>query len=396
LSTLEDKMFTVKTLNKIDEQGLNLLSDQYTVIDENADGDYDGIVLRSFKLHDYPMSEQVAAIARAGAGVNNVPIEACSEQGIVVFNTPGANANAVKELALAGLLMSSRDVPGAIDWAKTLKGQSDVAKKVEAGKSNFAGPEIMGKTLGIIGLGAIGALVANAAISLGMDVYGYDPFISVDAAWGLKRVVNKASSLDELLEKSDYISVHVPLMGETKGMVNTDLISKMKDGVRILNFSRGELVDDDAIETALKSGKVSRYVTDFPNERTIDMEGVIAIPHLGASTPESETNCAKMAVAQLQDYLDNGNICNSVNYPSVDLGICGSAARVSVLHKNVPNMVGQITSVLAKANLNITDMLNKSKNGNAYTMLDLEAAVTEDVLSELKAIDGVLKVRVIK
>jgi len=294
------------------------------------------------------------------------------------------------------LLMSSRDIPGAIDWAKTLKGQSDIAKKVEAGKSNFAGPEIMGKTLGIIGLGAIGALVANAAISLGMDVYGYDPFISVDAAWGLKRVVHKASNMDELLEKSDYISVHVPLMDETKGMINTDLIDKMKDGVRILNFSRGELVDDDAIESALKSGKVSRYVTDFPNERTIEMDGVIAIPHLGASTPESETNCAKMAVAQLKDYLDNGNICNSVNYPAADLGVCNSIARLSVLHKNIPNMVGQITSVLANANLNITDMLNKSKNGNAYTLLDLEDVVTESVVAKLKAIEGVLKVRVIK
>ena len=396
LNKLEDLMFTVKTLNKIDEQGLNLLSDQYNVIDENKDGDYDGIILRSFKLHDYPMSEKLAAIARAGAGVNNVPIEACSEKGIVVFNTPGANANAVKELALAGLLMASRDIPGAMEWAKTLKGQSDVAKKVEAGKSDFAGPEIMGKTLGIIGLGAIGALVANVAISLGMNVYGYDPFISVDAAWGLKRVVHKASNMDELLEKSDYISVHVPLIDETKGMINTDLISKMKEGVRILNFSRGALVDDDSIEVALKSGKVKRYVTDFPNEKTIDMEGVIAIPHLGASTPESETNCAKMAVAQLKDYLENGNICNSVNYPMVDLGICSSAARLSVLHKNVPNMVGQITSVLAKANLNISDMLNKSKNGNAYTMLDLESVVTEEVLTELKAIEGVLKVRVIK
>ncbi len=389
-------MFTIKTLNKIDEQGLNLLSDQYRVIDENAEGDYEGIVLRSFKLHDYTMSNNVAAIARAGAGVNNVPVDQCSQEGIVVFNTPGANANAVKELALAGLLMSSRDIPGAIDWAKTLKGQSDIAKKVEAGKSNFAGPEIMGKTLGIIGLGAIGALVANAAISLGMDVYGYDPFISVDAAWGLKRVVHKASNMDELLEKSDYISVHVPLMDETKGMINTDLIDKMKDGVRILNFSRGELVDDDAIESALKSGKVSRYVTDFPNERTIEMDGVIAIPHLGASTPESETNCAKMAVAQLKDYLENGNICNSVNYPAADLGVCNSIARLSVLHKNIPNMVGQITSVLANANLNITDMLNKSKNGNAYTLLDLEDVVTESVVAKLKAIEGVLKVRVIK
>ncbi len=389
-------MYTIKTLNKIDEQGLNLLTDGYQLIDSEQDTPYDGIVLRSFKLHDYPFSSQVKAVARAGAGVNNVPIDQCSEKGIVVFNTPGANANAVKELVLAGLLMASRDIIGGIDWAKSLKGQSDVAKKVEAGKSQFAGPELMGKTIGIIGLGAIGAMVANTAVSLGMEVYGYDPFLSIDAAWNLKRVVHKASNMDELFEKADYISIHVPLVDDTKGMINEALIKKMKDGVRILNFSRGGLVNDDDLEVALKSGKVQCYVTDFPNERTIDMERVISIPHLGASTPESETNCAKMAVAQLKDYLENGNICNSVNYPAADLGQCTTVARLGVLHKNIPNMVGQITSVLAQGNLNIKDMINKSKKGHAYTLLDLEDIVPEFIVEQLENIDGILKVRCIK
>ncbi|MBN2222278.1 MAG: phosphoglycerate dehydrogenase, partial [Vallitaleaceae bacterium] len=320
----------------------------------------------------------------------------CAKEGIVVFNTPGANANAVKELVLAGLLMSSRDVTAAIDWAKTLRGEEQVAKKVEAGKAAFTGPEIMGKTLGIVGLGAIGALVANAAISLGMEVYGFDPFISVDAAWGLKSAVNKAKSLEELVSKSDYISVHVPLMDATRGMINTELITKMKDDVRILNFSRAELVDDDSIEAALASKKVAKYVTDFPNERTVAMEGVIAIPHLGASTPESETNCAKMAVKQMMDYLEFGNIVNSVNYPDASLGGLDAVSRVCVLHKNVPNMVGQITSTLAAHNMNIQDMLNKSKKEYAYTMIDLESEVTDAVASELTKIDGVLKVRILK
>ncbi len=389
-------MYTIKTFNKIDEKGLELLPKAYTILDEHTDGDYEGVILRSFKLHGVELSKQVKAIARAGAGVNNVPVEECSQQGIVVFNTPGANANAVKELVIAGLLMGSRDVTGAIDWAKDLRGQEDVAKKVEAGKSQFAGPEIAGKTLGVIGLGAIGALVANIAVSLGMHVYGYDPFISVDAAWGLKSQVNKAANMEELLEKADYISVHVPLMDATKGMINEELIAKMKDGVRLLNFSRGPLVDDDAIEKALESGKVYRYITDFPNERTVAMPHVIAIPHLGASTPESETNCAKMAASQIKDYLENGNIKNSVNYPAVNLGVCQSEARIAVLNKNVPNMVGQITSVLAHHGLNIQDMLNKSKKEYAYTLIDLDVAVNKAVVQELEAIDGVLKVRVIQ
>lgn len=388
-------MTTIKTLNKIDDKGLKLFGDNYTIVDENAAVDYSGVVLRSFKLHDYQLSDETCAIARAGAGVNNVPVEACAEKGIVVFNTPGANANAVKELVIAGLFLASRDVTGAIDWAKTLKGESDVAKKVEAGKSNFAGPEVMGKTLGIIGLGAIGALVANAAVSLGMEVYGYDPFISVDAAWNLKSTINKADSMDELLEKCDYISVHVPLMDATKGMINDELIAKMKDGVKILNFSRGALVDDDSIEKALKAGKVSKYITDFPNERTVAMEGVVAIPHLGASTPESETNCAVMAVKQLKDYLENGNIVNSVNYPETVLGACKAENRICILHKNVPNMIGKITSTVANHNMNIQDMVNKSRNEYACTLIDVESKITETIEEELCGIDGILKVRIL-
>ncbi len=388
-------MAIIKTLNKIDPKGLDLFGEGYTIIDENSTDDYNGIVLRSFKLHDYEISDKLCAVARAGAGVNNVPVEEYARKGVVVFNTPGANANAVKELVLCGLLMSSRNVPGAIDWAKSLDGQEDVAKKVEKGKSNFAGPELQGKTIGIIGLGAIGAMVANATVSLGMEVYGYDPFISVDAAWNLKSSINKANTLDDLLEKADYISVHVPLMDATKGMINDETISKMKDGVRILNFSRGGLIDDEAIGKALASGKVSRYVTDFPNEKTIGMEGVIAIPHLGASTPESETNCAVMAVSQLKDYLENGNIVNSVNYPTVEFGKCTAATRICVLHKNIPNMIGSVTSIVANYNVNIEDMINKSKGEYACTIMDLDADISNTVSEELEAVEGILKVRVL-
>ncbi len=388
-------MTTIKTLNKIDSRGLALFGDDYKIIDENTDGDYAGVVLRSFKLHDYDLSDDVCAIARAGAGVNNVPVEEYATKGIVVFNTPGANANAVKELVIAGLLISSRDVVGAMKWAETLKGEENVAKKVEGGKSNFAGPEIMGKTLGVIGLGAIGALVANAAVSLGMDVCGYDPYISVDAAWNLKSSIVKATSMEELLSKADYISVHVPLMDATKGMVNDDMISNMKDGVKILNFSRGGLVDDDSIENALTSGKVSKYVTDFPNERTIEMQGVLAIPHLGASTPESETNCAKMAVRQLKDYIENGNIINSVNYPTVDFGVCNAVKRISLLHNNLPNVVGDVTSIISNSNINVEDMINKSKGDYACTIMDVTSEVSEAVINELLAVKGILKVRVL-
>lgn len=387
-------MFQIKTLNKIDPKGLNLFGDDYKVVE---DGDVDGIVLRSFKMHDYPLNDNLKAIARAGAGTNNVPVDKCAENGIVVFNTPGANANGVKELVIAGLLLSSRNVVGAIDWAKTLDGEGDdIPKLVEGGKSNFAGPEIKGKTLGVIGLGAIGVLVANAASALGMKVLGYDPFISVGHAWSLSRNVVRAKTIEEVYAKADYISVHVPLMDATKGYINKDSIAMMEDGVKILNFSRAGLIDDDAMAEALESGKVGCYVTDFPNAKSIKMKNVIAIPHLGASTPESETNCAVMAVNQMAEYLENGNIKNSVNFPNCDMGVCATESRIAIIHKNIPNMVSQITTILAEKSINIADMINKSRNEWAYTMLDIENHVSEDIVKALSAIDGVVKVRVIK
>lgn len=386
-------MYQIKTLNKIAKQGLDLFSDDYKVVE---DGDVDGIVLRSFKMHDYPLNDNLKAIARAGAGTNNVPVDQCAEHGIVVFNTPGANANGVKELVIAGLLMASRDITGAVDWAKTLDGEGDaIPKLVEGGKSNFAGPEIQGKTLGVIGLGAIGVLVANAASALGMNVLGYDPFISVQHAWSLSRAVTRAKTIEEVYAKADYITVHVPLMDATKGLIGEESIAQMEDGVKILNFSRAGLIDDKAMAAALESGKVGRYVTDFPNADSIKMKNVIAIPHLGASTPESEVNCAVMAVNQLAEYLENGNIKNSVNFPNCDMGVCPTEARITIIHKNVPNMVGQITAVLADKSINIADMINKSRNEWAYTMLDIENEASDEIVSALAAIDGVVKVRAI-
>ncbi|MDA3847200.1 MAG: 3-phosphoglycerate dehydrogenase family protein [Vallitaleaceae bacterium] len=387
-------MFKIKTLNKIANEGLSLLDDKYQIVEEDQ---VDAIILRSFKMHDFEMPDSLESIARAGAGTNNVPVDKCSEKGIVVFNTPGANANGVKELVIAGLLMSSRDIPGSLDFAKSLADKGDeVPKLVESGKGAFVGPEIQGKTLGVIGLGAIGVLVANAAENLGMTVLGFDPFISVDAAWGLSRKIGKAISVEEVYAKADYITVHVPLMDATKGMIGTDSLALMEDGVKILNFSRAELIDDDAIEAAIKSGKVSKYVTDFPNAKTIAMDNVICIPHLGASTPESEINCAIMAVEQTKDYIENGNIKNSVNYPNCDMGICQSSGRIAINHKNIRNMLGQISTVLAGKNFNIVDMINKSKGEVAYTLLDVEDEVTEEVVNALIAIDGIVKVRVIK
>jgi D-3-phosphoglycerate dehydrogenase len=387
-------MYKIKTLNKIANEGLNLFDDNYEIVEDDK---VDGIILRSFKMHDFDMPSTLEAIARAGAGTNNIPIDKCSELGITVFNTPGANANGVKELVIAGLLLSSRDVMGSVEFSKTLVDQGDeVPKLVEKGKSNFAGPEIKGKTLGVIGLGAIGVLVANAAENLGMKVFGYDPFISIDAAWGLSRKINKANSMEELYAKADYITVHVPLMDETKGMIGKESLALMEDGVKILNFARAGLVDDDAIEEAIKSGKVSKYVTDFPNSKTIGMDGVICIPHLGASTPESEINCAVMAVEQMRDYMENGNIINSVNFPTCDMGVSQSTGRVAINHKNVKNMIGQISTVLSDKNFNIVDLLNKSKGDWAYTLIDVEDVVTDAVTESLRAIEGVVKVRVIK
>ena len=387
-------MFNIKTLNKIDQEGLDLFTNNYQIVEE---GDVDAIVLRSFKMQDYPLDTKLQAVARAGAGTNNVPVDKCAENGIVVFNTPGANANGVKELVVAGLLLASRNVVGAIEWAKTLVGEGDeIPKLVEAGKSNFAGPEIKGKTLGIIGLGAIGVLTANAASSLGMKVIGYDPFLSVGHALKLSRSVSTVKTIEEIYAKSDYISVHVPLVDATKGMINDDSIALMENGVKILNFSRAELIDDDAMAKALESGKVSNYVTDFPNAQSIKMKNVIAIPHLGASTPESETNCAIMAVNQVMEYLENGNIINSVNYPDCDMGACTTVSRIAVNHKNIPNMVSQITSILADHNINIADMINKSRGDWAYTMLDIENESTKEIVTALEHIEGVVKVRVIK
>lgn len=387
-------MFKIKTLNKIDEKGLNLFNENFKIVDED---NVHGILVRSCKMHEMNLEDSIQAIGRAGAGVNNIPVDTCSEKGIVVFNTPGANANGVKELVMAALFLASRDIVGAVEWAKTLDGKGDeIPKLVEAGKSNFAGPEVCGKTLGVIGLGAIGVLVANTAKSLGMDVLGYDPFISVESAWGLSRSVKKADNIDELFEKADYITIHVPLMEATKAMVNKDKINIMKDGVRILNFSRAGLCDDNDLLEGLQCGKIARYITDFPYEKVLNMPNTVCIPHLGASTPESEVNCAVMAVRQLKDYMENGNITNSVNYPECDMGICSSVGRIAVNHKNIPHMVSNITATLANKNLNIADMINKSKKDWAYTLIDVESEITEEIVNKLKSIEGVVKVRVIK
>lgn len=387
-------MFKINCLNPIANIGLDLFTDKYEKVDNF--GDADAALVRSASVHDLELSDSINAIARAGAGVNNIPLEKCAEKGVVVFNTPGANANGVKELVIAGLLLSSRDIVGGINWIETVKEEPGVAKLVEKGKSKFAGIEIKGKKLGVIGLGAIGVLVANEANRLGMEVYGYDPFISVEAAWNLSRDVKHSKSLEEIYRECDFITVHVPLVDETKGMFNKDTFKIMKDGVRILNFSRDALVNDDDMAEALKSGKVYRYVTDFPNDKTASMEGVIAIPHLGASTNESEDNCAVMAVKQLMDYLENGNIVNSVNYPNCNMGVCTQAGRIAINHKNIPNMLSQFTTVFASENINISDMTNKSRGQWAYTILDIESPSTSSLVSKIAEIDGVVKVRIIK
>lgn len=386
-------MAKYKCLNPIAMVGLKLFNDTYEKIEETDEAD--AILVRSAAMHDMEFSNNLKAIARAGAGVNNIPLDKCAEEGIVVFNTPGANANGVKELVIAGMLLASRDIVGGINWVQSAKDNSDVAKLVEKEKAKFAGKEIEGKKLGVIGLGAIGVLVANAANRLGMEVYGCDPYISVEHAWNLSREIKYIKTREEIFAECDFITVHVPLLDETNKMINKDTLATMKDGVVILNFSRDLLVDDDAMEEALKSGKVAKYVTDFPNAKTAGMEGVIAIPHLGASTEESEDNCAKMAVKQIVDYIENGNIKNSVNYPSLDAGVCHSASRVTINHKNIPNMISQFTSVLSASNMNIENMVNKSKGEYAYTVIDVSEAVDQGIVDKLNAIDGVLKVRVI-
>ena len=387
-------MYNIHYLNKISDQGTALWTEDFTLTGKIDEAE--GIVLRSASMHDMVLPEKLLAVARAGAGVNNIPLTSCAEQGIVVFNTPGANARSVMELALCGLLLSSRDIIGGVNWVQSIKDQPDIAKMVEKGKSRFAGHEIYGKKLGIIGLGAIGGPLANRARKLGMDVYGCDPHISVEAAWHLDRHVQRVKTREEIYSTCDVITLHVPLLKDTEKMINAEAIAKMKDGVVILNFARDKLVDDDAMAQALKTGKVSRYVTDFPNEKTANMPGCIAIPHLGASTEESEDNCARMAVQEIMDYLENGNINNSVNYPNCDMGICQTAGRITILHKNIPNSLGRFTSAIAGDNVNIDGLMNKSRGEYAYTMLDLDQHPSQEVVDHLKSIDGVIRVRVIK
>lgn len=387
-------MFKIQTLNKISSQGLRLFPpDNYEYASEIVNPD--AILVRSYNMLEMELPQSLKAIARAGAGVNNIPIKKCSERGIVVFNTPGANANAVKELVIMSLFMSSRKVYQGIAWAKSLIGKGDaVPKLIEDNKSQFEGPEIKGKKLGVVGLGAIGVMVANDAEALGMEVIGYDPFLTVESAWGLSRTVKKALSLDSLFADSDYITLHVPLNDKTKNMVNKDKFILMKKGVRLLNFARGGLVNNRDLQEAISQGVVSCYVTDFPDEELLRMDNVIPIPHLGASTPESEENCATMAVEQLRDFLENGNIKNSVNFPECILPQSG-AKRLIIANRNVPNMIGQITPVLAEQKINIADMLNKSKGEYAYNIIDIDNNINEEVIEKLKKIGGVLMVRVI-
>lgn len=387
-------MRKIHCINAISRYGTDFLTEEYELSDslEGAQG----VLVRSASLHDTRFPESLLAIARAGAGVNNIPLEACAQDGIVVFNTPGANANGVKELVLAGMLLAARDVVGGIDWCRENRDNANISKDMEKAKKAFAGGEIRGKKLGVIGLGAIGAEVANAAAGLGMEVYGYDPYISVNAAWMLSRDVKHITSVDRIYQECDYITVHVPLMDATRGMICKETLDQMKDGVVILNFARDLLVNDDDMAEALAGGRVRRYVTDFPNPKSANMPGVIAIPHLGASTEESEDNCAKMAVKEIMNYLENGNIRNSVNYPSCDMGVCRTASRVAVMHLNIPNMIGQVTGMLASSGINISDMTNKSKDKFAYTLLDLETVPDEDVIEKLRGIKGILRVRVVK
>lgn len=387
-------MYNILTLNKISSTGIKNFSTDYKIADDIKNPD--AILVRSASMHEMELAPETLAIARAGAGVNNIPLEKCSEDGVVVFNTPGANANAVKELVLCGLFLASRKIIPSIEWVKaTLKGDENFSKSVEKGKSAFAGPEIKGKKLGVIGLGAIGVLVANSAKSLGMEVYGYDPYLSVDAAWNLSRSVKHVVSLDEIFATCDYITLHVPLNDSTRGVINTVNIAKMKDNVRILNFARGELVDTADIIKALSEGKVASYVTDFGNDALLDANGAIVIPHLGASTPESEDNCAVMAVNEISDFLENGNITNSVNFPSVSVPRTAKS-RVTIIHKNIPNVISRITSAVASENVNIDNMVNKSKGEYAYTMIDTDTDINEQAISAITALDEVIRVRVIK
>ena len=381
-------------LNPIASVGLEQFTEGYEKTEKMEDAD--AVLVRSAAMHDLELPDGLYAVARAGAGVNNIPLDKCAEKGIVVFNTPGANANGVKELVIAGMLLASRDIIGGVEWAKSEAGSEDIAKKAEKEKKKFAGCELMGKKLGIIGLGAIGAMVANAACGLGMEVYGYDPYLSIDAAWNLSRTIKHSKSLDEIYSQCDYITIHVPLLDSTKKMINKEAFDKMKDGVVLLNFARDLLVDEEALIEAVESGKVKKYVTDFANETVAGREGILVTPHLGASTEESEENCAEMAVKEIRDYLENGNIKNSVNYPNCDMGTCVAVGRISLAHSNTPNMISQVTKILGSEGLNIADMTNKSKGEFAYTLIDLESAASAKALDELKEIEGMYRVRVVK
>ena len=387
-------MYKYHCLNPISAVGLDQLDENYVNV-ETAKG-ADAILVRSAKMHEMEFDKNLKVIARAGAGVNNIPLERCAEEGVVVFNTPGANANGVKELVIAGMLLAARDIIGGINWVQEYEEDGDIAKITEKKKKVFAGTELEGKKLGVIGLGAIGVLVANAAVHLGMEVYGYDPYVSVDSAWRLSRNIHHAKTADEIYKECDYITVHVPALEDTKGMINKDAISLMKKGVVILNFARDVLVNQEDIVDTLVSEKVRCYVTDFPTKEIVGVRGAIVIPHLGASTEESEDNCAKMAAAEVKDFLENGNITHSVNFPDCDMGAKGEGERITILHKNIPNMIGQFTALLAEKNMNIEVMTNKSRKEYAYTMLDVDGTVSEDVEAQLAAVEGVLKVRVIR
>ena len=387
-------MYKVNCLNPISNYGMDLLTNNYETIDNAQDAQ--AILVRSASMHEMELSDELLAVARAGAGVNNIPLDACADKGIVVFNTPGANANGVKELVVAGLMLASRDLVGGMKWIDAHKDDANINKTMEKAKKAFAGHEAMGKKLGVIGLGAIGVLVANAGQALGMEVYGCDPYLSVEHALELSRNVKLVKSNEEIFRQCDYITVHVPLMEETKGMINKNTLSLMKDGVIILNYARDLLVNDDDMAEALQNGKVAKYVTDFPNSKTANMDGVIAFPHLGASTEESEDNCAKMAVQEIMDYLENGNIRNSVNYPSCDAGICMTEGRISICHKNVPNMIAGFTAILSEDGVNIENMMNKSRGQYAYTIFDIQGNISDVTFEKLQSMSEVLKVRKVK
>lgn len=387
-------MFQYYCLNPIAQVGLDKFTDEFTKTEDvNA---AQGILVRSAAMHDMELSDNLLAVARAGAGVNNIPLDKCAEKGIVVFNTPGANANGVKELVIAGMLLASRDIVGGINWVESAKDDENIAKATEKEKKRFAGTEVQDKKLGIIGLGAIGVKVANVAKHMGMEVYGYDPYVSVDAAWNLSRDVKHVLNVEEIYENCDIITIHVPLLDSTRGMINKEAIAKMKEGVIILNFARDLLVNESDVLEGIKEGKVRKYVSDFPNPTTAGQEGCIVIPHLGASTEESEDNCAKMAVKEMMNYLKNGNIVNSVNYPNCDMGVCSQAGRVAIFHKNIANMITKFTACFGDEGINITDLMNKSKGEVAYTMLDIEKPADSEIIAKLQAIDGVFRVRVVK